>query len=69
MSLSHKDPDCTGEWGVHMRGEEQYWVCSACGKLGYMSVTNNDAAILDNLHGSKLARLADEGAKLLEDER
>lgn len=67
MSLSHRDPNCTGEWGVRDRGESQAWVCDACGAIGYMSEATNDDAILENLRASVLAQLTREGQMLLEE--
>ena len=66
MPLSHSSPDCTGRWGVRTIAGGSYWKCDLCGEIGYATVANHEAAVLENLMGNTLDQLTKEGRELLE---
>ena len=66
MSLSHRAPECTGQWRVRTIEGQNYWRCELFGATGYMTNANHGTAIRENLAGSTLDQLTKEGQELLE---
>ena len=67
MPLSHSSPDCTGRWGVRTISDRSYWKCDVCLAIGYATIRNHEAAVLETIMGNTLDQLTKEGRKMLED--
>ena len=66
MALGHDFPDCTGRWRVRTIGDKACWRCDVCAAVGYMTIANHEAAVLENLLGRELDQLTSEGRRILE---
>ena len=58
--LEHTKTECVGEWRLVMEGERRL-VCEGCGAEFAATPARRKAAIDENLAGTFLRRLADEG--------
>ena len=58
--LEHAKTECVGEWRLVMEGERRL-MCEGCGAEFAATPARRKAAIDENLAGTFLRRLADEG--------
>ena len=65
MHLTHRIPECTGHWELRTRQGRFCWICIQCHVVRDDTMDNQDAAHVENLMGRRLARLTEEGRKLL----
>lgn len=60
--LDHKRLECTGEWRLVMNEGNRHLECDACCALYVATPGRRKAAIDENLAGTFLKRLANEGS-------
>lgn len=60
--LDHRKSNCTGEWRLVMDGGERQLICEHCGARYVATPARRKAAVDENLAGTFLRRLAEEGA-------
>ena len=68
VSLSHKDPQCTGRWQMRTIGYTLYWRCDVCRAIRHETTHNHEAAVLENMLGERLDQLTKEGRKTLSED-
>lgn len=59
--LDHRKSDCTGEWRLVMNIGERQLICGNCGARYVATPARRKAAVDENLAGTFLKRLAEEG--------
>lgn len=59
--LEHRREECTGEWRLVLRGDVRQIACAQCGAEYIATPARRRAAVDENLAGTFLRRLADEG--------
>lgn len=61
--VEHRITNCTGEWRLVMGEGERHLECEGCGARYAATPARRKAAVDENLAGTFLRRLANEGAR------